>query len=212
MDYLRFPDYAPIYPLSKKVSPSIRRAKLPDSSGIEQRRSFGLNQIAPEFEVKWRVLHEDAQVIDDFLSECAEYNAWFWWTHPDGTKARYRCDEWSKSISEFSVTDISAKFIRHYPWDVLPKAITDNSQLAFNFTSIGLWIGIYITVESSQQFISFASIGVGRKYERAALVKQITIEPSEANFSKSFLVDYYADMAAQIYAGDRDFQVDWWGD
>jgi phage-related protein len=109
MSNLHLPNYTPIYPATKSVKPRQRKARLPDW-GNEQRGTAGKNQTAPEWDLKWILKPIQANTLDLFLAEQAKTGAWFLWTPPGATQARFRCDEWSKQLVAPYVWEFQAKF------------------------------------------------------------------------------------------------------
>jgi phage-related protein len=109
MAVLPLPAYIPVYPVTKTVKPRQRVTKLP-SWGIEQRKTEGLNQTAPEWSVKWILSPAEANDLDAFLAERARVGEWFLWLPPSGVSGLFRCDDWSKQVSSCSIYEVQATF------------------------------------------------------------------------------------------------------
>ena len=109
MAVLPLPAYIPVYPVTKTVKPRQRVTKLP-SWGIEQRKTEGLNQTAPEWSVKWILSPAEANDLDAFLAERARVGEWFLWLPPSGVSGMFRCDDWSKQVSSCSIYEVQATF------------------------------------------------------------------------------------------------------
>lgn len=210
MNDLEFPSYDPVYPIRKKVQPKQKRTKLPEW-GNEQVKTIGQNQTAPEWEVKWILYDDDANIIDSFLETRAKYNQSFLWSPPGYKQNRYRCDSWSKNLVDVFVSEVNATFKRIYDYDNLITASLANGHYGIGSELISFVYGKFIGGQTAEFNIS-ASVNFGRTYILYSDVYQVSITGSDANFMKGLASDYFASMDQQIYGWDRDFQVDWWGD
>lgn len=233
MNDLEFPDYAPVYPIRKKVQPKQKRTLIPSNWGNEQVKTVGQNQTAPEWEVKWILYDDDANTIDSFLATRARYNQSFLWSPPGYPQNRYRCDSWSKSLVDVFVSEVNATFKRIYDYDNLITISLANGHYGIGSQLLSFGFGKFIQPETSYfgtpiddlaadgQFDNLSlidSIGItgfinfGRTYILYSDVYQVSITGGDANFMKGLASDYFASMDQQVYGWDRDFQVDWWGD
>lgn len=210
MNDLEFPSYAPVYPIRKKIQPKQRRTKIP-SWGNEQVKTVGQNQTAPEWEVKWILYDEDANVIDAFLEERAKYNQSFLWTPPGYPQNRYRCDSWSKSLFDAYVSEVNATFKRIYDYDNIITAKFSTGYYSLSPSPITFVFGYWIPGETGQ-FLINGSIQFGRTYILYSEIASIVGTYGELNGSVGEPSNYFADMSQQMFGWDRDFQVDWWGD
>lgn len=125
------PAYRPIYPISKNIKPTQGRAKMPGSWGIEQRKTIGQNQTAPEWNVKWILSDTDANILDDFLRDRARNNQYFIWSPPGYQKAKYRCESWTKTRIDLEISDVQATFKRIYDYNNFPLLSAGNGHVAF---------------------------------------------------------------------------------
>ena len=233
MNDLEFPSYAPVYPIRKRVQPKQKRTNIPASWGNEQVKTTGQNQTAPEWEVKWILYDDDANIIDAFLYERARYNQSFLWSPPNYPQNRYRCDSWSKSCIDVFVSEVNATFKRIYDYDNLISVKLLTACYGIATSSIEFTFGKFIAPETSyfgtqiddlaidgqfDNLPSIDSIGIygavnfGRTYILYPDACSVSITGSDANFMKGFASNYFAGMDQQVYGWDRDFQVDWWGD
>jgi len=103
-----FPSYNPIYSVSKSSDPNVRVVRF---GGYEQRTTFGLNQNPKKYSLEFSVSDTDADVIETFLDARAADAAAFDWTPPDtSTSGKYVCDSWTRRMSNFQRSNISATF------------------------------------------------------------------------------------------------------
>ena len=103
-----FPDYKPVYSVTKSSSPLTRVIRF---NGYEQRTTFGLNQNPKRYSVEFSVSDTDADVIETFLDARAADAAAFDWTPPDTTTSyKWVCASWTKSIPYLNRATISATF------------------------------------------------------------------------------------------------------
>lgn len=210
MNDLEFPSYAPVYPIRKKVQPKQRRTKIP-AWGNEQTKTVGQNQTAPEWEVKWILYDEDANIIDAFLEERARYNQSFLWSPPGYPQNRYRCDSWSKGLVDAFVSEVNATFKRIYDYDNLISMSTLNAHYGIGSQLISFVFGRFVDPQAAQFTVS-GDVNFGRIYILYADQSSSTISGNNVNFQIGEASNYFADMSQQMFGWDRDFQVDWWGD
>ena len=109
MAVLTLPAYTPIYPATKTVKPRQRSTKLP-SWGIEQRKTQGRNQTAPEWSLKWILSPAEANDLDAFLATRAKVGESFLWLPPSGSAGTFRCDDWTKQLSSCNIYEVQATF------------------------------------------------------------------------------------------------------
>lgn len=114
---LHLPDYTPVYPVTKVVKPRQRKARLPDW-GTEQRATIGQNQTSPEWDVRWVLNPAQANTLDAFLAERAKKGEWFLWTPPGGTQGRFRCEEWTKTLTYCSIREVQASFRQVFSYNL----------------------------------------------------------------------------------------------
>jgi len=191
-DYHMLP-FSPVYPISKKVNPRHRRAKMP-SLGIERSAAIGLNQYEPEWEVRWVLSPEDANALDLFLAERAQDGKYFLWTAPVSLQARYRCKSWTKTISNHNTQEVSATFVRHYSYE-LPSfsatkasySISTNIRIIYNRTLSASTLNLYfsggdVTLTRGRPiYVQSANYLI---YGEAALCKQSIMIAANATFPR----------------------------
>lgn len=103
-----FPSYQPLYGASKSSAPTVRTAKFGD--GYSQRVTFGLNQDAKEWNLRFNLSDEEAAEVEAFLEARAGVES-FDWTPPDSaTSYKWLCSEWSKTIDNPSRAELTMKF------------------------------------------------------------------------------------------------------
>jgi len=119
MDDLCLPAYTPVYPVTKTVRPRQRATAMPEW-GIEQRFVRGQNQTSPEWRVKWILRPIEANTLDFFFAERAKAGEWFRWTPPTGTRARFRCDNWTKQVVAYGIWEVEATIREVFSYD-LPR-------------------------------------------------------------------------------------------
>lgn len=158
-----FPDYAPVYPLTKQVTPFQYRAKLP-SWGIEQRKSYSINQISPEWNAVWRVYDEDAEIINEFFANCARYNSSFWWQPPSGPYGKYICKEWSRSVFDAFVSEITATICFVYDSDDLKSINVDVGQISIITPQAELKSGYGVPADTASIALSGSNAELSRTY------------------------------------------------
>ena len=233
MTDIHLPDYTPSYPISKKVMPKHRQARLPEW-GIEQRKTFGLNQTAPEWDVRWVLRPEEADILDAFFAERANSNEWFLWRPPYHNQGRYRCDDWTKTVAgcaysqvqatirqvfsfnfpsfrptlaSFELTGNAAAFRRTYVTAAGSAAftLTGNAAVLSKTRPIYMGVAAFTTTGSAASLL--------RGYSVQAQTSSSTLTGNAVTFIYfSLQSDYFSNMASQIWGWDREFQVDWWGD
>jgi phage-related protein len=208
---LEFPAYDPVYPIKKRIRPKQNRMQAP-GWGYEQVETTGLNQTTPEWDVKWILYDEDANIIDAFLEECAKTNQIFLWTPPGYPTNRYRCDTWSKSMFDAFASEVNATFRR-----VIEFENTVNFQFqSGNFSIIGnpanFTFGRFIGASTGAYSIAASSVGFSRLYIMSAATAAYNITGNQIDFVQAVASDYFSSMPLQVYGWDREFQVDWWGD
>jgi phage-related protein len=133
---LHLPDYTPVSPITKAVKPRQRKAKLPDW-GTEQRATVGQNQTSPEWDVRWVLNPSQANTLDAFLAERAKQGEWFLWRPPGGTQGRFRCEEWTKTLTYCSIREVQASFRQVY---------------SYNLPSIGVGAGYFVLSGTTAAF------------------------------------------------------------
>jgi phage-related protein len=233
MTDIHLPDYPPVYPLSKKVMPKHRQARLPER-GIEQRKTFGLNQTAPEWDIRWVLRPEEADALDAFFAERAHNNEWFLWRPPYHNQGRYRCDDWTKTPSSCAHSQVQATVRQVFSFN-FPSFRPTPAPITVTGTSTRFLRG-YVTTAASA---SFALTGTDAALSKtrpiyadtgtftltalpASLLRNYYAEAQSGGFALtgnaatfiyvSLQSDYFSSMSSQIWGWDRDFQVDWWGD
>lgn len=230
---LELPAYRPVYPITKNVRPRQSQTRLPSSWGIEQRKTVGKNQTALEWNVKWILEESDANILDAFLFERAKNNQSFLWAPPGYPQARYRCDDWTKTMFDLSVSDIQATFVRIYDYDNLITFSLENDHYSVDIQNIDFGHGYFINIDTCKldacivQFDSIntniddvANFDIGtfieilftRNYLRSFDTISIPVNIADVNLSKGIASDYFGGFHSQVYGWDRDFQVDWWAD
>lgn len=233
MSNLHLPDYTLTRTVSKTVKPRQRIAKLPDW-GIEQRGTQGQNQTSPEWNVQWILDPAEANTLDFFLREQAKTGAWFLWTPPDATQARFRCDDWTKQLTSCSIWEVQATFRQVFSF-TLPRLGASTGYFVLTGTNTGFFRGYIsrhdrgifalagntaalvktrpIFVETGAFTLAGAAISIGRNRILTADTGSfaVTMQPATLAYL-SLGGEYFGDMASQIWGWDRDFQVDWWGD
>ena len=103
-----FPSIAPVFSLSKKSQPKIRRTAFGD--GYEHRTVFGLNNNPKEWSLTFNVNNTDASTIEAFLDAQAATGASFDWTPPDSSVSyKWVCESWNKEVQapNFNVIDMT---------------------------------------------------------------------------------------------------------
>lgn len=209
---LELPAYQPVYPITKNVRPRQSQTRLPSSWGIEQRKTAGKNQTAPEWNVKWILEESDANILDAFLFERAKNNQSFLWAPPGYPQARYRCDDWTKTMFDLSVSDIQATFVRIYDYDNLITLSLGNNHYCFDIRRVLFAIGKFIYIDTAQYSITEQDVNFSRNYIRSFDTISISVNIADVNFQKGVASDYFGGFHSQVYGWDRDFQVDWWAD
>lgn len=90
--------------------PNIKAVSFGD--GYEQRLAFGINTRPEVWSVEFRArTTSEANAIDTFLAARNSVEA-FDWTTPSGVTARFKCEEWERTIEEPNVETVSATFIQ----------------------------------------------------------------------------------------------------
>jgi len=109
-----FPAITAAYGASKTSRPTNRVVKFGD--GYEQVLRFGLNQNPKVWNLTWQNITEsNADTIEAFLDARADDGDAFDWTPPDSaTSYKWRCDEWSKTITYNNRATITATFRQVY--------------------------------------------------------------------------------------------------
>jgi phage-related protein len=103
-----FPDYKPVYSVSKNSKPNVRVVRF---NGYEQRVTFGLNQNPKSYSVDFSLSDAEADEIETFLDARAADAAAFTWTPPDtATSGNYVCGGWTRTMFDFQRSKISATF------------------------------------------------------------------------------------------------------
>jgi phage-related protein len=230
---IHIPAYTPIYPISKVVRPKHRQARLPEW-GIEQRKTFGLNQTAPEWNVRWLLRPHEADDLDAFFADRAKKNEWFLWKPPYHAQGRFRCDNWTKNVASPAHSEVQATirqvFSYNFPsfkprfstFNLTGKAIVFRRTYTVitstgSFTLSGADAGLSKTRPVYPEVGSFSVTGRAANLQRGYLVQSTSLALSYSGGDVTFLYlslqsDYFGNMASQIWGWDRDFQVDWWGD
>lgn len=121
-DY-HLPPYDPVYPIRKNVKPRHRKVKFPDR-GLEQGAAIGLNQVEPEWSVRWVLSIPEANELDSFFADRALDGNYFLWTPPADRQGRYRCESWNKTLENNTCYQIEAKIIKHYSYECASTRIT----------------------------------------------------------------------------------------
>lgn len=226
------PAYTPSYTATKTVRPRLAGGQMP-SWGIEQRKTFGRNQIAPEWSVRWITTPAEANTLDVFLEDRAKTGEWFLWTPPNGTQGRYRCDTWSKQLINCAVLEIKATFRRVFSYD-LPSMVPElgSLQLAGEAQTrwnrlVGAGVGAYtlgggevglsktrpMLMDPGAVALAGTDTGLYRGFRLSAEAGGVaSAGPWAGLYYMSLSSDYFSNLADQVYGWDRDFQVDWWGD
>lgn len=247
-DY-HLPPYDPVYPIRKNVKPRHRKVKFPDR-GLEQGAAIGLNQVEPEWSVRWVLSIPEANELDSFFADRALDGDYFLWTPPADRQGRYRCDNWNKTVENNSCYQIEATLIKHYSYECPSAHISLSTVKVKSFEikikrnsifSIGL--SIDSKIELIDTWLNFDQVGtisvvpsnitLFRGIEKTSETAQIYAYASSVTFTKNSILlissvssvvtvslssydsatgNYFGNLAAQVYAWNRDFQVDWWGD
>lgn len=106
-----FPAIDPVTPAPKEVEPTGTKMLLGD--GYEVALRFGLNNVRPEWRLKWEVRETDAVQIDTFLQARANAGEAFDWQPPDSASAlRWRCEEWTVTQEVHNWYSLTATFKR----------------------------------------------------------------------------------------------------
>jgi len=210
---LELPAYRPVYPITKNVRPRQSQTRLPSSWGIEQRKTVGKNQTAPEWNVKWILRDEDANILDTFLFERAKNNQSFLWAPPGYPQARYRCDDWTKTMFDLSVSDIQATFVRIYDYDNLITFLLENDHYSVDIQNINFGHGYFVHATTyAIDVCSSVDVSFTRNYISSFDTVSIAVNIADVNLQKGVASDYFGGFHSQVYGWDRDFQVDWWAD
>lgn len=230
---LELPAYRPVYPISKNVKPRQIATKSPSQWGIEQRKTVGQNQTAPEWNIKWVLQDDDADILDEFLYNRARNNEYFLWAPPGYQQAKYRCDSWTKTRIDLDVSDIQATFKRIYDYNNLISFDAENGHFAFDGYNASFDKDKYIAanrglfevnellldefpdlVDSLSNFDEAYEIGASFNQTHIIYIDSYQLVLTGGSFSVQFGVasDYFSSFNSQVYGWDRDFQVDWWAD
>ena len=233
MSDFHLPPFAPIYPIRKVVRPRVRGSRRP-AWGIEQRATVGLNQTSPEWDVQWLLPFTDANTLDTFLATRAAQNEWFLWTPTNGVQGYYRCDDWTKTVSNHKVFELRARLRQVFGFDLPSMApgvgsvqvafkefrirrdyvmAVDLGTIAVSGVDSYFQIDIPIPVDTGSYSITGADATF---YRGLLLLSELgTISTTGASATLiyfSLSSNYFGSMSDQLYGWDRDFQVDWWGD
>lgn len=213
--------------------PKHRQARLPEW-GIEQRKTFGLNQTAPEWAVRWVLRPDEADALDAFFADRASNNEWFLWRPPYHNQGRYRCDEWTKTAASCVHSEVQATIRLVFSFNLRsfrPSTGTFEVETQDAIFRRGYSIradvetlsltGADVTLSKTRpMYIDPGAFTVAG--QPAALLRGYAIQAAPSSFALtgtdaallylSLQSDYFGNMASQIWGWDREFQVDWWGD
>jgi len=93
--------------MTERSQPRVKTIKFGD--GYEQRQQDGINSDLRTYEVTLKVLRQESQYIDNFLSEHKGVKA-FLWREPNRHRViTVKCPTWSTSVDS-TVTTITASF------------------------------------------------------------------------------------------------------
>lgn len=103
-----FPDLNVIYGSSKKVKPRVLRNDFGD--GYSQRAGDGINLLAEQWNVSFRLRLDDADTLEAFFKEHKGHKV-FYWTPPRQSSARkFTVQEWTRKPDKVNGDVISARF------------------------------------------------------------------------------------------------------
>jgi phage-related protein len=106
-----FPSFSPLYSSPKSSSTSELNILFGD--GYKKSFGFGLNRVAPEWQLEWLIDQSTADIIDGFLQTSADNAEFFQWQPPDSSyELNWRCDEWSVELANYNLYRIQATFIQ----------------------------------------------------------------------------------------------------
>jgi phage-related protein len=203
------------------------------SLGIEQAKAIGLNQVEPEWLVKWVLFNDEIAELDTFFADRAQDGNYFLWKAPASVLGRYRCKAWTKTISNHLTQELEATFVQDHSY-ALPdfnaktaiyilglqfastridrKVSLDLGTFAFTLESATLIKNIPIYPASATYTLQAepATVLVDRNF--AADQQTYSVQGGDTVFFYSGGYDYYSNMNTQLYTFLRDFSVDWWGD
>ena len=108
-----FPSIKPTYGSQKQSQPWMTTVQMGD--GYAQVLRFGLNQNPKSWKLKWEVSDTDADTIEAFLDARAADGETFDWTAPnESTAYKWRCFKWSRGLTFFNRSSISASFVQFF--------------------------------------------------------------------------------------------------
>lgn len=233
MSDFHLPPFTPIYPITKVVRPRVRGQRRP-AWGIEQRKTVGLNQTSPEWDVQWLLPFTDANTLETFLATRAARNEWFLWTPPNGVQGYYRCDDWTKNVGNHKVFELRARFRQVFGFD-LPSITPGVGEVSVNFKEFRVLRGYILAADIGTIVSSGADANFQIDIPMPVSTGTLTLAGNDAAFLRGYLLtaevtefdttgipatliyfslssNYFGSMSDQVYGWDRDFQVDWWGD
>jgi phage-related protein len=106
-----FPNYKPIYSVSKRSEPKVRTTKFGD--GYEQRLVYGIpaNNNPKEYALVFKVRDQGANEIESFLDARAADSASFEWIPPgESTAKKFVCASWTREFNSPNWNEINTTF------------------------------------------------------------------------------------------------------